>query len=113
MFEEEYVNYNLPHNIFNLLVELADELTKIKEIDKVYLFGSYAKLIYTSQSDIDLAIITKKELSTNKQKVIRRQLETKAEKYKKKLDIHFFQETDLKQKDALIQDILRNGKQLF
>ena len=111
--KREFLKFNLPYKIFNIIIEISNILLKEKYIKEVILFGSYAKLIYSEKSDIDLAIII-----ANKKKNIEKRLENKIKKivvkYKKKIELHFFSNDDLKHKeDPLIKDIIRNGKMVI
>lgn len=113
--KEEYTTFNVPYRVFNLLVEISEKLSKEKRIEKAILFGSYAKLIHTEKSDIDIAVILSDNLkdSTKLEKDIPKFIKKTEKKYKKKIELHFFSEKDVKKKDSLIQEINRNGKVLF
>lgn len=113
LIKEEYNKFALPHKIFNILVEVSNKLCKIKEIKEVILFGSYSKLIYNVDSDIDLAIITE-EKSMNFDKKIENILSKIEKRERKRIELHFFSQKDLKHKeDPLIKDIIRNGKKML
>ena len=47
----------LPLEIKFILIEFINQIQKIKNIKEVILFGSYTKLIYHRDSDIDIVII--------------------------------------------------------
>jgi len=108
LISEEYRYLSIPHQIFNTLVELSDKLAKTKPITSAILFGSYAKLIHTKDSDIDIAVI----LTDRKKKTIE-VIKKDVSKISKKIELHFFEEGDMKAKDPLIKDILRNGNPIF
>lgn len=112
----EYKNMSLPLKIFYILLEISDKLSEIKNIKEAFLFGSYAKLIYSDKSDIDLAIIFYNK-TKNKGRIERKILEKTrkiGKKYKKKIEAHYFLESDMKRKeDPLIKDILKNGKRVL
>lgn len=113
LIKDEYNKFSLPHKIFNILLEVSNKLCKIKEIKEVILFGSYSKLIYNVDSDIDLAIITK-EKSMNFEKEAEKAISKIEKRGKRKIELHFFSQKDLKHKeDPLIKDIIRNGKKVF
>jgi predicted nucleotidyltransferase len=103
---------SLPLKVQFIVLEFIGKIIKLKGIKKIILFGSYAKLIYSEKSDIDIAIIhdfkkegIKKKISLVADKIGR--------KHKKKIEEHFFSEKDMKHKeDPLIKDILRNGRVL-
>ncbi|MBS3088526.1 nucleotidyltransferase domain-containing protein [Candidatus Pacearchaeota archaeon] len=107
--KQEYKEFGVPYRIFNILVETAEKLSKNKSVSSAVLFGSYAKLVHTENSDIDIAVVTKskfpeKQITKTKKEIA---------KISDKTELHFFQEKDLQEKDALIQDIKRNGKRIL
>mgnify|MGYP001604819941 CR=1 FL=1 len=81
-------------------------------IEKVYLFGSYAKLIYTDRPDVDLAIILEKGDKGTIDK-IKKSVNKIEKKYGRSLELHFFEEKDMQQRDPIIKEILRNNVELF
>lgn len=50
---------NIPKNILEIVMKYIQELSKEISIDKVIIFGSYAKNTYNEDSDIDIAIFSK------------------------------------------------------
>ncbi len=50
---------NIPKNILEIIIKYIKELSKEISIDKVIIFGSYAKNCYNEDSDIDIAIFSK------------------------------------------------------
>ncbi len=50
---------NIPKNILEIIIKYIQELSKEISIDKVIIFGSYAKNNYNEDSDIDIAIFSK------------------------------------------------------
>ena len=50
---------NIPKNILEIIIKYIQELSKEISIDKVIIFGSYAKNTYNEDSDIDIAIFSK------------------------------------------------------
>jgi predicted nucleotidyltransferase len=50
--------------------EIISELKKIKEVEAIYLFGSYAKNKVKPYSDIDLCLITQKVLADKKRALL-------------------------------------------
>ena len=111
--KKEYLRFKeIPLKIYYLIIDISYSLANLKGITRVYLFGSYAKLIYTEKSDVDLALILE-----NHNKALVNQLKAlvnKIEKrYNKNIELHFFEKKDMKQKDPLIKEILRNNVVLF
>ncbi|MBI2631719.1 nucleotidyltransferase domain-containing protein [Candidatus Pacearchaeota archaeon] len=89
-----------------LILNIKDAFLAVREIRDVYLFGSYAKLIFTTSSDIDIAIVSKQINKREVEKVIRK-IE---KKYKKKIEIHYFTKDFYKHKrDPLVKEILQHG----
>lgn len=50
---------NIPQNIVNAINKLLTQLSKTIKIERVYLYGSYAKGTWIKTSDIDLIIVSK------------------------------------------------------
>lgn len=99
----------LPLNIYFLIVDFIFFLSKFKRLN-VYLFGSYAKLIFKENSDIDIAIVSNK---VNEKEINRLVIKLES-KYSKNIEIHYFKENFYKnKKDSLVKGILRNGIKLI
>ena len=111
----EFLKFNLPYEIFNIITEVSNALLKEKYIKEIILFGSYAKLIYSEKSDIDIAIILENiKNEKNSKKWIENKLKKMERKSGKKIEAHFFNKEDLKHKeDPLIKDIIKNGKMVI
>ena len=50
---------NIPKNILEIIIKYIKVLSKEITINKVIIFGSYAKNCYNEDSDIDIAIFSK------------------------------------------------------
>ena len=101
----------LPLDVYFTLIEISSVVSTAKDVE-LYLFGSYSKLIYTENSDIDLAVITNNK-SFKKENLTR--LITKLEGvYGKTIETHYFEKTSFykNKSDPLVKDILRNGVKL-
>lgn len=100
----------LPLPIYNTLVDFLYYISTYKNIE-VFLFGSYAKLIYTENSDMDIAIIYWPKIDRGKiQKSV-----SKLEKiYGRKIDIHYFEKEKFykSKKDPLVHGIMKDGVKL-
>lgn len=96
-----------PLNIFFAINEIINLLSNFKDVE-IILFGSYAKLIYRDDSDIDIAIISIEKLESKNIKVKLFEIE---KKYGKKIEIHYFnkQEFYKNKKDPLIKEIITQG----
>jgi len=102
----------VPIKIKFILNDFVFYASKVKEINSIILFGSYSKIIFSDKSDIDIAVIcdSKKEMED---KIIAI-AEKLSKEYKKEIHVNFLSEQDLKhKKDALIKDIIRNGRKLL
>ncbi len=109
----EYLRFReLPIKIYSMMLDISRRMSSIKGIHQVYLFGSYAKLIYTEKSDVDLCIVLTKETHSNKTRV-KKHLEKIERKYKRVIEAHFFEISEMKKKDPLIKEIKRNGIPLY
>jgi len=123
-FEEEYFKKfidiciseyktlkEIPLNIYFLLIDLINEFSKINRAE-IYLFGSYSKLIYKNDSDVDIALI----YSNNIDKKLINKFTLKVEKdYNKNIEIHYFEKNDFykNKKDPLVKSIIKDGVKLM
>ncbi|MEW6408449.1 MAG: nucleotidyltransferase domain-containing protein, partial [Patescibacteria group bacterium] len=100
----------IPLNVYFLLMDLISDIKLIKT--EVYLFGSYSKLIYREDSDIDIAILNNNSF---KKELINKFIKKLEKKYNKKIELHFFNKSEFykNKKDPLIKDIIRNGIKLL
>ncbi len=111
--KKEHLRFKeIPLKIYCIISDISSSMSSIRSIAKIYLFGSYAKLIYTDSSDVDLAIILKKE-GESLIKRIKKEISKIEKKHNKNVELHFFEKKDMKQKDPLIKEILRNNVVLF
>ncbi len=102
----------LPLTIYHLLLDVVTALSLFKDIE-AYLFGSYAKLIYTEKSDIDIALVHFKKFKV-KEKITK--IITKIERgYNKRIDIHYFEKEAFykNKKDLLVKGIRKDGIKLI
>lgn len=113
MISKEYKKLNeLPLNAFFSVVNMVYFLKNFKKLD-IYLFGSYAKLIYKENSDIDIAIISDNFSQKNK-KNLSRFVDKIEQRFTKKIEIHYFGTNFYKNtSDPLVKDILRNNVRLI
>jgi len=101
----------IPLSVYFLLIDLINEFSKIKGIE-VHLFGSYSKLIYKDNSDVDVALIH--GILINKGLINKFIL--KIEKvYDKNIEIHYFEKKGFykNKKDPLIKSIIKDGVRLI
>jgi len=79
------------------------------DIEKVYLFGSYAKGMVTEDSDIDLAVVFK-ELSDGFD--VQVQLMKLRRKFDTRIEPHPFKESDFNPSNPLAREILDTGLEI-
>lgn len=110
---EEYKRLNeLPLDAYFSIVNLVFFLSKLKGSD-VYLFGSYAKLIFKETSDIDIAIVSDRMNNKDKQE-LNKLIQKLESRYGRKMEIHYFGKNFYKnKKDPLVRDILKNSIKLI
>ena len=77
----------LPLSVYNILIDFLYSLSSFKNIE-VFLFGSYSKLIYKENSDIDIALICRHKIDQGK---IRKSVSHLEKAYGKKIDVHYFE----------------------
>lgn len=99
----------MPLYSYFIILDIFEEISKIKNIGDVYLFGSYSKLIFKESSDIDFAVVSdevnKKEVNKTIQKLEKR--------FNKKIEMHFFTKEFYKNKrDPLVKEIIQQGVKL-
>ncbi len=98
----------LPLNVYFCILDFL-LINELKDLE-VYLFGSYAKLVYSNSSDIDLAVLGK-NVKEQKINIFINKLENK---YSKKIEVHYFNKDNFykNKTDPIVKDILRNGIKL-
>lgn len=97
----------IPFKVYLVILDILSELSSGKGI-KLYLFGSYAKLIHTDKSDVDIAIVSAKKPNVN------HMIMKLEKKYGKNIEVHLFdKDFDKNRKDPLVRDIIRNGVRLL
>ncbi len=100
----------LPLNVYYLLLDLTAGLSLVKKVE-VFLFGSYAKLVYKANSDVDIAVLCSKQLDKAAICKLTAKLE---QQYNQKLEVHYFEKTLFykNKKDPLVKSILKDGVKL-
>jgi len=112
ILEERKKIAGLPIKIQFIILEFIEAISRFKKIKSIILFGSYSKMIFHENSDVDIAVIVENMLESKIE--LERQifplLKRLSKKYKKEIEAHYFHESDLNHKeDPLIKDIVRNG----
>jgi predicted nucleotidyltransferase len=99
---------NLPYTIWLVLFDLTTKLISKLDVKKLYLFGSHAKLIAHSKSDIDIALVIEKrepKIDLIVEKIVSKIEET----FDKKIQVHLFEAKEFKKKSGLVKEILRDS----
>ena len=95
--------------IIEIIRSYKSLLQNLYTIDKIYLFGSYARDKAREDSDIDLAIFLNEAISY--------ELELELMKLRRKIDLriepHVFSTLDLLDKTPFIDEISTNGIEIF
>lgn len=104
---------NPDFKILNILREFVYELTNVnlKNLEKVILFGSYAKRTFTSNSDLDMAIVLK-EKDANDELLITDISGRLNKRFGKEIQPHYYtvkEFDELRTKDRLVQEIIKDG----
>lgn len=101
----------LPLPIYIILVDFLYYLSAFKDIG-VFLFGSYSKLIYKENSDLDIAIIYGHKIDRGK---IPKSVSKLEKIYGQKIDIHYFEKENFykSKKDPLVHGIMKDGVKLI
>lgn len=99
----------IPFDAYFSVIDMILFLSRFKNVD-VYLFGSYSKLIFKENSDIDLAVIS----DAIDKKAVSRAVQKTEKRYGKTVEIHYFEKNFYKnKKDPLVLEILKNGTKLI
>jgi len=100
----------LPLEVFYPLMDLVSYFAQQKSLE-VYLFGSYAKLVYSVRSDIDIAVVS---VSQPKKSEIIKIVSRLEKTYGKPIEIHYFDKKTFysNKSDPLIKSILKDGVKL-
>ncbi|MEK6850483.1 MAG: nucleotidyltransferase domain-containing protein [Nanoarchaeota archaeon] len=102
---------NLYTEAYFPILDLIFYLSKLKHI-QAYLFGSHAKLIYNDKSDIDIAIVSN-HISQKEKSKLNSVVKKIEKRYKKQIELHYFGNDFYKnKKEPLVNDILKNGRQI-
>jgi predicted nucleotidyltransferase len=102
-------------SIMAILREFIYELTNlnIEEIQKIILFGSYAKRTYHEQSDIDVAIVLK-EKDIDIELLITNITANIKNRFKKEIQPHYFTEQEFKNTgNKIVEEIRKDGIKLL
>lgn len=108
LWEEERKSLrNLDYEIKAIISEFVRMTLEAVEISEIILFGSWAKGTASIRSDIDLAVIFKKD--RKKEIELTRITNVLEKKYSREIQVHFFTEKSFSKKDKLINEIKKEG----
>ncbi|OGI15090.1 hypothetical protein A3K63_03860 [Candidatus Micrarchaeota archaeon RBG_16_49_10] len=100
-----------PFDVYLLLTDLVGAVAGSRDIE-IHLFGSYSKLVYSENSDVDIAVITPKKFD---KKNLSKTVEKLEKLYGKNIETHLFVKDEFfrNKTDSLVKDILQNGIRLI
>lgn len=103
----------IPENIRDIVEDYLEELSSEIKIDKAILFGSYAKVNYSMDSDIDLAIFSESFKDMDRIESIKYLLK-KARKYRG-VDLQpvSFTNEDYEERLGIVDDVLKTGIEVY
>lgn len=114
--EKEQLN-NLPYGIALILRELVRKILDCIAVEHIDLFGSIAKRIYREDSDIDIALIGKKKITTGEKLEITDIEEEIEKRFKRKIQIHYFAVDEFeelrKKNNPLVIEIIKDRIRLI
>ena len=103
----------IPLKVYFIIADFVFQASLFKGV-KIFLFGSYSKLVFSDKSDIDVAVLTLQNA-----KPIKGLLSALAEKlsksYGKEVQLHFFDKKAFysNKKDPLMSEIIKNSVHLI
>ena len=104
IIEEDKKKMNYPQ--FEIFIVLNEFLRLVEgiDIDAIYLFGSHAKKTASSNSDIDIAIFSDKNLNLieTKDKIL--------QEYGKEIQLHYFKNDE---KSKLVSEVFKHGVKML
>lgn len=103
----------IPENIINIVDDYLKDLSLEIQIEKAFLFGSYAKGNYGVDSDIDLAIFSDSFKDMDRIESIKYLLK-KARKYKD-IDLQpiSFTKKDYEERLGIVEAVLKTGIEVY
>lgn len=111
--EKQDVN-NLNPKILIILREYARQIFSLIDLSEMYVFGSIVKNSYKEDSDVDVAIITEKHISTKERIEIEKIEEKINNRFDREVQSHFFTKEEFaKSKISLVEQIHRDGIKLI
>jgi len=100
----------LPFDVYLIILDFVKEISTLKGIE-AYLFGSYSKLVYNKESDVDIAILT---IEKTRKENIKKMVQKLEKNYGKIIETHFFNKKQFykNKRDPMVKEIIKNGTKL-
>ena len=102
----ELVLYKLPPLASNIIIRMASIIWSFPEVMRVVLYGSYAKLTHTEDSDIDIAVFVEDEYYG---KTLFKQIVKACTITELDVQVQLFPLSDLNFPCGIIEEILESG----
>lgn len=93
--------------IAHIVKKYADLVIKELEVSEMYLYGSYAKGTFTTDSDIDIAVVGENFIGDPVEDMLK--LMRIRRKVDMRIEPHPFKSSDFELSDPYIQEILETG----
>jgi len=104
---------NMGQAIVTLLRECLRKILDLIEVESVYVFGSVVKSSYDEKSDVDIAIVIEKSLSTKAKINLEKETEKLEERFGREIQIHFFTKEEFDKGGKLVGEVQRDGVKLL
>lgn len=105
---------NINPRILIILREYARQVFGLAGLDGMYVFGSVVKSSYREDSDVDIAIITEKGISTKERIGIEKNGERIEKRFGREIQAHFFTREEFgKSRTSLVEQVHRDGIRLL
>lgn len=103
---------NMSLKIVTILREYARQIFDSIDVVSVYVFGSIVKGSYREDSDIDIAIITEKNISAKERLMLEKIGEKIEKRFGREIQPHFFTQKEFKAEGGVVEQIKRDGIKL-
>jgi len=105
-----YMVINL-ETINEIILDYVADVKNEMLVDKVYLFGSYAKGLASEHSDVDLCFFVPSFDSRRSVDIIAKLL-SMTDKYNMFIEPHVFQTSDIEEDNPFVKEVLRSGREI-
>lgn len=105
---------NINSKILIILREYARQIFSLIDLSEMYVFGSIVKNSYRENSDVDIAIVIEKQISTKERIEIEKINEKIEKRFGREIQSHFFTKEEFaKSKTSLVEQVHRDGVRLI